>query len=344
MKLAPARGGRVTECVEETVTIRDGASLSALRSSWDTLLQRTYNPDFFLTSTWMNAWCDHFRPSEVSLLTTGEGDELSGVLPLQILTRENRRVLTLLGDPEVMDYMDALADRERADSILHLLWERALNDLRWDTVELRHVPSGSPLLSVTAEVLESRGHQVQIEHDEVDPVVALPDSWDAYLQTLSKKQRHEIRRKLRRAEIDGDCSWRTARTPQDLDHDLPVFFRLHQASARDKAGFMDAGMRAFFSTLAVTFLERGELRLSVFRRDGIDIAATMSFLWRDRLLLYNSGYDPEFAPFSPGIAAVAKTIQDAIRDGATVFDFLSGDEPYKYQFGASNKFTKRLVA
>jgi CelD/BcsL family acetyltransferase involved in cellulose biosynthesis len=107
---------------------------------------------------------------------------------------------------------------------------------------------------------------------------------------------------------------------------------------------MTPGMRQFFAALALTLGEEDILRLSVLRRDGVDIATTMSFFYRDRYLLYNSGYDPSYAAYSPGIAAVALTMQDAIREGAVAFDFLSGDEPYKYQFGASNTYTCRVEA
>jgi CelD/BcsL family acetyltransferase involved in cellulose biosynthesis len=156
---------------------------------------------------------------------------------------------------------------------------------------------------------------------------------------LSKKQRHEIRRKLRRA-LDGvEWEWRTVNTVNELERDLPIFFQLHEASAREKARFMTEDIRAFFGAMAETFLQRGWLRLSVLTRDGHDVAANMSFLYRSRLLLYNSGYDPAASAYSPGIAAVALTMQDAIAERAVAFDFLSGNESYKYKFGASNTYT-----
>jgi len=334
----------VTECVETAVTIEERLSIDALRESWENLLNRTYDDTIFVSPVWLQVWCEHFSPKRPYLLTLEDDQGVSGLLPLQTIERDAESVLTLLGDPEVMDYMDGLAERDLAETILRALWTRALDEIRWDRIELRHVPAESPLLPALSSLLESRGRSVRIEDEEVDPVVALPGTWDDYLQTLSKKQRHEIRRKLRRAEEGAEWEWRTAGSRADLERDLPVFFRLHEASAHDKARFMTPAMRTFFSGLASTFLRRGELKLSIFRRDGVDIAATMSFLWRGRLLLYNSGYDPEYAAYSPGIAAVAKTIQGAIDDGARIFDFLSGDEPYKYQFGATNTFTKRLEA
>jgi CelD/BcsL family acetyltransferase involved in cellulose biosynthesis len=238
--------------------------------------------------------------------------------------------------------MDGLALNEGAREILGSLWETALHELRWDTLSLRHVPSGSPLLDALEDV--AAGMSFEAGQDEVCPVALLCSSWDGYLQTLSKKQRHEIRRKLRRAQEGAEWTWRRVETVADLDRDLPIFFRLHEASAREKQRFMTPAMRAFFRSLAEAMLERGYLRLNVFNREGEDIAATMSFLYRDRYLLYNSGYDPSQSAHSPGIAAVALSMQEAIEEKAGAFDFLSGDEPYKYQFGATNTFTCRAQA
>ncbi len=265
---------------------------------------------------------------------------LQGVLPLQAVERDGRRLLTLTGDFNVMDYMDGVAEKEHALEIFQAMWRQALDDLRPDGVELRHVPSSSPLIRALADV--GGESALQVKDDEVCPVAILCSSLDGYLQMLSKKQRHEIRRKLRRAQDGVEWDWRTAATEADLERDMPVFFRLHELSGKEKARFMTSDMREYFCAMAREHLRQGLLRLSVFRRDGVDIEATMSFLYRERYLLYNSGYDPAYAANSPGIASVSHAIKSAIEESAVAFDFLSGDEPYKYQFGATNTHTCRV--
>lgn len=333
----------MTCAADVPVEVRDDTEFDRLVPEWDDLLSRSYDNRLFLTSTWHRVYREHFSPSQAYLVTSRDADgRLTGLLPLQIEERDGTRVLTLTGDWNVMDYMDALALKSQAPEILRALWERALRELSWDRLSLRHVPSGSPLLDALDDVAATM--QFDAGQDDVCPVALLCNSWDGYLQMLSKKQRHEIRRKLRRAQEGAEWEWRRVRTLEDLDRDLPVFFRLHEASAREKQRFMTPEMRAYFRSLSEAMLEEGCLRLNIFRREGEDIAATMSFLYRDRYLLYNSGYDPEQSAHSPGIAAVAHSMQDAIEEGAVAFDFLSGDEPYKYQFGASNTFTCKASA
>lgn len=333
----------MTECVECRIETLEGG-LAAHLGAWQSLLSRTYDNRVFLTPTFLAVWSKHFGDAETHLMATRDGDDVLAILPLQTADAGGKRVVTLLGNPEVMDYMDALAERDRAPGLLSKLWERSLEDIAWDCIELRHVPSASPLIPALQGALAGRGIKLEVENDNVCPVAVLCSDWDGYLQTLSKKQRHEIRRKLRRAQEGVEWEWRTSQNEADLARDLPIFFRLHEASARDKARFMTPRMRAFFEDLSAAFLAKGMLRLSVFRREGVDIAATMSFLYRDRYLLYNSGYDPAYAAHSPGIAAAAHAIQDAISEKAAVFDFLSGDESYKYQLGATNTYTSSARA
>lgn len=317
----------------------DERALFELGDIWDDLLQRSYDNRLFYSSAWHRIWWNRFGGGAARILTLDEGLGIRAILPLQ----ERNGILSLLGDHNVSDYMDALAERADASALLAELWHCALTGLSWDRIELRHVPAASPLLRVLQEEAEHLGHRVEIEPDEVCPVALLCSSWDGYLQMLSKKQRHEIRRKLRRMEEGATVEWRTSAAFQDLERDLPVFFALHEASAREKAGFMTAPMRAYFCDLAQDLLERGMLRLSILSRDGVDIAASMSFLYRDRWLLYNSGYDPTHSAVSPGIGSVAFAMQDAIAEEAVAFDFLSGDEPYKYHFGATNTHTSRVT-
>ncbi len=326
----------------ESAGITERTTIDGLREPWNSLLARSYDNKLFLTYDWLRAWLSCADSVQTRLITAEEDGRMLAILPLMPANASGSEV-TLLGDPEVMDYMDGLAERGEAQHLLAGLW-RHIFDSDIDTFSARHVPSGSPLIASLERVADDLGLVVTVEEDEVCPVAILCNSWDGYLETLTKKQRHEIRRKLRRAQGDSEWEWRTARTQADVERDLPVFFRLQAASASQKAAFLTDEMRTFFQTIAAQSLEKGILRLSVFKRDGVDIAATFSFLYHDRWLLYNSGYDPAYAAHSPGIAAVALAMQDAINEKAGAFDFLSGDEPYKYQLGASNTHTCRVKA
>ena len=58
----------------------------------------------------------------------------------------------------------------------------------------------------------------------------------------------------------------------------------------------------------------------------------------------SSGLDPAaFAALSPGVVLTAAAIERAIDLGRAEFDFLRGDEEYKYRFGAIDHSIYRLT-
>src|SRR5262249_62107687 len=89
------------------------------------------------------------------------------------------------------------------------------------------------------------GFACRVEREERCPVIELPASWDDYLARLSGKDRHELRRKLRRA--DGSRPRiEVARTPAGISAFMDSFLALHRKSKVGKARFMDEPMERFF--------------------------------------------------------------------------------------------------
>ena len=64
------------------------------------------------------------------------------------------------------------------------------------------------------------------------------------------------------------------------------------------------------------------------------VAAAFGFAESQAYYLYNSAYDPAFAEAGPGFVLLAAMIERSISDGLARFDFLKGDERYKYRLGA----------
>lgn len=135
---------------------------------------------------------------------------------------------------------------------------------------------------------------------------------------------------------DADC----ARFEREMDE----FLRLQMASSEDKAEFMTDKMAHFFRTMACFMQQAGYLRLFFLRINGVYAATLMAFEYDGRLWLYNSGYDPDaFAPLSPGWVILSYSIQYAVAAGLQVYDFMQGDEEYKYRYGAQDYKVMRVV-
>jgi CelD/BcsL family acetyltransferase involved in cellulose biosynthesis len=170
--------------------------------------------------------------------------------------------------------------------------------------------------------------------EERCPVLALPDSWDGLLASLSGKHRHELTRKLRRFEReapDGRVSWES--TPAGIAARLDDFLTLHRRSREGKAKFMDSRMERFFRRVVPALAAGGGARLAFLDLPDGPIAAFVTLEWDGTVGLYNSGFRPECASLSPGVVLLAHVIREALERGCRRFDFLRGEERYKFEFG-----------
>jgi CelD/BcsL family acetyltransferase involved in cellulose biosynthesis len=185
-----------------------------------------------------------------------------------------------------------------------------------------------------------------LEREEVCPVTTLPDGGDIddFLGTLGKKERHEIRRKVRRAEAVGDVVLADSADPLA---DLDAFIDLHQKRWGVDGLFPDTPggeqSRVFIRRLFEAFGPDDCLRLAFLTVGGRRIAAGISFETPERILYYNAGVDPDARELSPGVLMVERYVRRAIERGIRELDFLRGDESYKYEWGAVDHPIQRLL-
>jgi CelD/BcsL family acetyltransferase involved in cellulose biosynthesis len=161
-------------------------------------------------------------------------------------------------------------------------------------------------------------------------VLDLPSEPSVWLASLSKKHRHEVRRKQRRfADIVGEPIYER-RSDSDA---FGAFLAMHRAAAGSKATFMTDRAEGFFLALLADVGASIDL-LSVA---GRPVAAAFGIADRNAYYLYNSAYDPALAEAAPGIVLLTSLIERSILDGLSRFDFLKGDERYKYHLGAAER-------
>jgi CelD/BcsL family acetyltransferase involved in cellulose biosynthesis len=222
-----------------------------------------------------------------------------------------------------------------------LMWREAP---AWDVLSLCNIHQDSLTLSILPTLAEAQGWTVSIAKEDVCPVAQLPPTWDEYLLTLNKKHRHELRRKLRRAEAEGELTWYIVGPDHDLADEVEAFLDLMARSAPEKADFLTPQMRSFFRQLASVMNEAGWLQLSFLEVAGQKIAAYFNFLYAGRVMVYNSGLNwQDYPQLSAGIVLAAHIIRDAIEQGIEVVDFMQGDERYKYHLGGQDVEVRRLT-
>lgn len=313
--------------------------LAQLQPEWVQLLEQQPEPVPFQHPAWQRVWLEVFQDGRDLLLLSVRDDEtLVGIAPLI----RNGDSLSFVGHYSICDYMDFIIAPDQCRDVFDAILT-ALKDEAWSQLDLRGIRDGSTTLTELTAVAESAGLKVEQEEEAVAPRVELPGDWEEYVSGLAKKNRHELRRKLRNLQAEGNLQLQTYTSREDVEAHLPILLRFMVDSRQDKANFMSEQMGLFFHKATQVLAEEGLIRLYELELDGKPVASVLCFDQGGQLYLYNSGYDPEYAKMSVGIASKALCLQAAIEDGKHCIDFLRGDEDYKYRLGAQDQQIYKLV-
>ncbi len=278
---------------------------------------------------WLKTWWDSFgRSDALYLLSVGHEGRTIGIAPLQ---RKDNTV-RLIGDENVCDHLDFIAAPQKSAEFYRIL----LKYLKQDGVqrlELESVRQDSSVMTQLLPVAEKAGCQISNVGNDISYELSLPGSWDDYLTILSGKERHEIRRKLRRLYEAGQISYRLVDDAFSVKKEMETFLELFRSNRSDKAEFMSDRMLSFFRGLSEALNEAQILKLFFLDLDERPVAATMCFNYHSTMYLYNNGYDKRFGSLSPGLLGKVLSIKESIHSGKKTYDFLKGAEAYKRRLG-----------
>ena len=315
-------------------------NFDSIGDEWECILPRTGANTIFITPWWQQLWWRRYGNSDASLeiLSVRKGDSLLGIAPL--MTRGD--TLSFLGDTDLFDYHDFLVREGCEDDFYATLWQH-IETMDWKNMELKSLRESSETLRRFPALAQDNGWSADIAEEDVSPYTSLQPSWDEYVSGLRKKDRHELRRKLRRLTNGNQAEQYAFDDPDEIADAMPEFFRLMRASKPDKDDFLTPDREQFFRDLAQELAPRGQYKLFFLELNDVRVASCICFDYNGSYMLYNSGYDPKYSALSVGLLNKALCIQDAIETGKKSFDFLRGAERYKYNLGGTNQTIHELV-
>jgi len=320
------------------------------QDDWDSLVEQNETNVPFLKYGYLKNWWKFKGGGEwpensgLVLIAGFSGDHLVGIAPLFSPADTDGKKLMLLGSIEISDYLDLICLPEhKAEFTQNLLNFIAEGNLGIDQIEFVNIPERSTTLQLIKDHSKESGWKNTIEQAYHTPAIKLAADWDTYLAGIDKKQRHEIRRKMRRAEESSDSiRWYIVQEQEKLDSEIQAFFSLMEMDD-DKKKFLTPKMREQMSEIIHWAFDEGILQLSFLQIGQSKSAAYLCFDYGSHLLVYNSGFDYQFSEYSPGWVMLSYLIQHAIEAGKSHFDFMRGDETYKYRFGAEDSFVMRAL-
>ena len=306
------------------------------RETFDTVYSYWRNPNhnlqwtcIFVTPLWLKVWWQSFGSGKKPcLLAIRCKDRLMGIAPLMI---ENNEAL-LMGDPDVCDYLDFIVSSGSEAVFFDILIEY-LREHGIDRLDLRPIREDSLAFTQLMEIAGQQNRDVRSESEDVSYEMALPKSWDEYLQALNGKQRHEIRRKFRRLYESSPVDFHLVEDRIAEKGAMNIFLELFKKNRPDKAAFMTDRMITYFQSLADALEESHMLRLFLLKLGDVYAAAVFGIDDGSTLYLYNNSYDHQFSSLSVGVLSKALTIKYAIQTGRNRYDFLKGAESYKHHMG-----------
>jgi CelD/BcsL family acetyltransferase involved in cellulose biosynthesis len=329
---------------------RNSSDLLPLASDWNILLSESVTHIPFLRFEYLSAWWQtrgggEWPDSELAVVTARQGGRLAGIAPLFFSRNlDGNPALLLLGSIEISDYLDVIArPADLPDFLAGLLdFIAQPGQLGWQLLDWHNLPEASPTLPVLKSEAAKRGWAFTQERTYHVPAIPLAGDFDTYLASIDKKQRHEIRRKIRRAEESGrNVRWYIVEDGSSLDAEVEAFLDL-MAEEPEKAAFLTPAMRTQMRLACRAAFECGWLQLAFLEADGIKAAGYLNFDYLNRIWVYNSGMDRRFMDLSAGWVLLGYLLQWANEKKRTEFDFMRGKEDYKYRFGGVDKFVVRV--
>ena len=332
--------------------LRSLEEINALEKAWNALLEQSASHVPFLRHEYIRTWWKTLGGGEWShgelfvVLGYEDNGKLAGIAPLFFTENlDGEPALMLVGSIEISDYLDLIASPSNLNPFIEALFDFLASPQApaWRVLDLYNLMETSPTLATLRQEATRHGWeytQAQLQHC---PYIPLPGDWDSYLAGIDKKQRHEIRRKIRRAENHTlPMHWYIVDDEASLDTEIDAFLTLMALDA-EKSRFLTDIMRTQMRAAVHTAFRAGWLQLSFLEFGGEKAASYLNFDFGNHIWVYNSGLNDTFRELSPGWVLLGYLIQEAIQHGCAAFDFMRGDEDYKYRFGAIDRFVVRAT-
>ena len=330
---------------------RDLQELNRMAEAWNALVAECASHVPFLRYEYLSTWWKfkgggEWETGELYVVTAlTDAGKLQGIAPLFFTQNlDGKNALMFLGSFEISDYLDVIVRPEDLDSFIEALLKHLVSPEAppWEVLDFYNLLNGSPTLAALEKTAKNLGLPTTQETLQPSPLLRLPDDWESYLAGIKKKQRHEIRRKIRRAEAaEEGLRWYIVEDEASLDDEIDAFLQL-MSHDHHKEAFLTDVMRSQMRAAVHTAFQAGWLQLAFLEIGGHKAAAYLNFDFDNRVWLYNSGINFDFNYYSPGWVLLAYIIQWCIENGREALDFMRGDEDYKYRFGGVDRFVMRL--
>ena len=302
-----------------------------LKAEWDGILNSCPDNTPFQSWEWNYGISKTYDPSELIRIIVARNEEgkIVGIAPLKLrkYLLTGIRILEFIGTRS-SDYLDIIVVEGYKDYFVGELFNWIRKNKEWQIINF---------ISLRKETIDIFSKYFSFEYSDqiVSPYISLPSSINDYKKSLPSSLLKNIRRYTNKLQSKGSLVYSTTVSTQDLYNDLNKFFELHQKRQNKKGErghFHDKSWEENFQVLSTLLFNSGMLKIGLLKVDSVVISINFNLLLMNKEYTYLSGMEPTYAEFSPGTLLDYYMIEDAIKNGTTVYDFLQGSESYKYKW------------
>lgn len=313
----------------------------ALAAEWSDLLENSPTDNPFLSHQWLGTWWEIYGSGELLIIAVRAADRtLVGLLPLhraKVFDPFPVVMVRFMGSSQVSsDFLECIVRRGWEESVYHVcLNVLQQKNIRWDVLMLQDMHQDSSFCRYLT-VANSKGMKILQDPGKSCPYLMLPDSWEQMLDRLSKKVRQRVGYHRRALARMGNVELEPLTNSADLQQGLADMVRLRQDRMNQKglpASKVNEKYIQFHNLLMPRFQVDNRLQLYFLKIDGQRIAYLYLFSGSDNVYFYQTGFDREWSRHSVGFVLLGMVIEKMIENGFKQFEFLRGDEPYKYGWG-----------
>lgn len=327
--------------IEEIDTVND---FDLIRRQWGELLEKVSDHTIFQTYDYVRTWWQIFgKNRELKLLVVKklENGKVAAIIPFYMRKHYGFKILQLIGD-NFADYVHFLSLID-ADQLSEALAMYLIDNRDWDCSFLNGVVCGS-MTDRVLKILTDKGF-VKYQYKLVKaPKLRMSSGWEKFYENLGKKTRKDTEYNLRRLAKIGELSM-TSISGNKIKPNLDTFFKMHKKrwqEADSNSIFNNADNRKFFEEIAEKFDKQGRLAFSNLMIDQEVLAMHFGFKYNKQFYYYIPAYNIAYSQFSVGRILTLELIKQCYRENYESFDFMAGDEKYKYRFSNEETELKRV--
>jgi CelD/BcsL family acetyltransferase involved in cellulose biosynthesis len=320
-----------------TEVIRSMDQFKAISKPWNELLNKSSSNNIFLTWEWQFSWAESFLKEgrQLFIVAVYHEDELVGIAPWYVRRDSMKGIpikqIEFLGTPEGgCDYLDVLARKGKEEPVTTALYEFLFNEVspQWDCMRLVDIRANSMFLLHLLSRIAEEGKYLEITTGSFCPFAALPRTREELYANLSTNRREQFRRHLKMLNGSGNMEHRSVSSIGVLEV-LDEYFAFYE----NEKQLFDTSLRSLIKNFLSRCDSGNRVQIDLLRSQGKNIAGLLHLCYEGVISMYLMAVDKDYNPkISVGNVLVGLSVENAVSQGFSVYDFLKGTEPYKFHW------------